>query len=762
MADKNDDRDRAQQAEPEPGSSTNSAGSVAGEAGGDSPGEPSSETETAAQDDTAQGDTAQDDTAQDDADPVPQALPGLIGRVATALQPLSRENLALAFVVSLGFALLIPSLGRMGLFDCWETHYGEVAREMVVRDDYLYPHWKNAYFFSKPVLLLWMMAVGFKLIGADGRVGPMPELTELAARLPVALIALGCLVAVFLAMSRIFNRRAGIFSAIVMISSPMYVLMGRQAITDMPYVGLSTAGLALFMLAMFSDSYQRSRWKERVSPWVLGFFLLVTLPQYWAIIRSVKWLNGQPMAARIGVFAVAAVLLLAVAFWLYKRGKDSALLMFYILVALAFMAKGVGGFALPGLVILCYLIISWDWAMLRRVQIFTGALLFVLVGFPWYVVLSLFTGRDDEHKTFAQRFWVHDHLNRIAVGVHGEKGTFDYYVRQLGFGTLSWAAIMPVALFDSLRQKVRRPDSNQEKARVFITVWAVVMFIFFTAMQTKFHHYILPAVPPLAMVAGLWLSKLWDSGKVPSGLLLAALFGMTMLVAADGVREPWSFIDMFTYHYISYKPEYYFPSKNFPYHIWVAALTGIGLAASIAVAVWGHWRRLEPRFTPVEGAGGMQRAVLAPLRFAAELLRDLGQFLSGLVGGTPGRGLALTFSVTGLMLGMFMSQVYMPQLSPHWSQRDLYNTYWSDRRGDEPNIAYLMNWRGETFYALNTDVQIKNSSQLLTRMKEPGRKYIIVESKRYSGLQSTLKDYSDKLEIIDRSNSKWYLVRINE
>ena len=59
-------------------------------------------------------------------------------------------------------------------------------------------------------------------------------------------------------------------------------------------------------------------------------------------------------------------------------------------------------------------------------------------------------------------------------------------------------------------------------------------------------------------------------------------------------------------------------------------------------------------------------------------------------------------------------------------------------------------------------VRIKNASGLLKRMKDPGRKYIIVESKRYSGLESTLKDYKDKIEIIDRSSSKWYLVRINE
>lgn len=698
-------------------------------------------------------------------DDVPMAvkpLPGIIGTIAAQLNSLPTGHLALAFVISLGAAILLPNLGNMGLFDCWETHYGEVAREMVMRNDYLYPYWKNAYFFSKPVLLLWMMAAGFNLAGATSRVGPLPEYTELGARMGVAMIALFALVAVYLAMSSIFNRRAGIFSAIVLITSPMFLMIGRQAITDMPYAGLATAGLAMFMIAMFSDSYQRSKWKKRVHISVLAFFALVTIPQYWLIIRSVVWLNGQAFGVRVAVFLGTVLLILAVAFWLYKRGQDSAMLLFYMLVALATLGKGLGGFMLPGLVIFMYLVVTWDWVLLKRIQIVTGGLLFTLIAFPWYVVLSLFTQRDEEHKTFAQRFWVHDHLNRLAAGVHGQRGTFDYYIRQLGFGTLSWAAIAPVALFDSLRQRIYKPRDNQEKARVFITVWAVILFVFFTAMQTKFHHYILPAVPPLAMITGLWLSKIWDSGKAPAGLLLAAIILFTMLVAADGVREPWSFIDMFTYHYISYKPEYYFPSKQFAYSAWIAGLTGIGLLFTISVVLWAHWETIKARVFGDTQHAGLAKLFFAPPRFVVELFVDFGRWLGSLVGGTPGRALAVSFSLTGFIMAVFISQVYMPQLAPHWSQRYLYNTYWSDKKGDEPNIAYLMNWRGETFYALNTDDQIKNASGLLTEMKKPGRKYIVVESKRYAGLESTLKAYKDKIEIIDRSNSKWYLVRIND
>lgn len=37
--------------------------------------------------------------------------------------------------------LFLPYLGAVGLWDPWETHYGEVARMMVERNDYVFPWW---------------------------------------------------------------------------------------------------------------------------------------------------------------------------------------------------------------------------------------------------------------------------------------------------------------------------------------------------------------------------------------------------------------------------------------------------------------------------------------------------------------------------------------------------------------------------------------------------------------------------------------------
>ncbi|MEO1272218.1 MAG: hypothetical protein AAFX99_29325, partial [Myxococcota bacterium] len=79
-------------------------------------------------------------------------------------------------VLAVAVVVLLPFLGSFGLWDPWETHYGEVGRQITERNDWISTwwgsHWKNAegaqegtYFFSKPIFLMWMMAGGLELFG---------------------------------------------------------------------------------------------------------------------------------------------------------------------------------------------------------------------------------------------------------------------------------------------------------------------------------------------------------------------------------------------------------------------------------------------------------------------------------------------------------------------------------------------------------------------------------------------------------------------
>ena len=76
---------------------------------------------------------------------------------------LRRPGLLLFVVVS---ALYLPLLGTFGLWDPWETHYGEVAREMLARDDWISLWWaQDKWFWSKPIFIFWIEALFWSASG---------------------------------------------------------------------------------------------------------------------------------------------------------------------------------------------------------------------------------------------------------------------------------------------------------------------------------------------------------------------------------------------------------------------------------------------------------------------------------------------------------------------------------------------------------------------------------------------------------------------
>ena len=84
------------------------------------------------------------------------------------------------------------------LWDPWETHYGEVSREMLARDDWISLWWaQDGWFWSKPVLDMWMQAIAMATLGVHYQPdkmligdGTKPVMhPEWAVRAPVVLLA---------------------------------------------------------------------------------------------------------------------------------------------------------------------------------------------------------------------------------------------------------------------------------------------------------------------------------------------------------------------------------------------------------------------------------------------------------------------------------------------------------------------------------------------------------------------------------------------
>ncbi len=74
------------------------------------------------------------------------------------------------WLITFATLLYLPLLGSHSLSDPWETHYGEVSREILARNDWISTWWaQDGWFWSKPVLDFWIQALSMATFGVHAQ-----------------------------------------------------------------------------------------------------------------------------------------------------------------------------------------------------------------------------------------------------------------------------------------------------------------------------------------------------------------------------------------------------------------------------------------------------------------------------------------------------------------------------------------------------------------------------------------------------------------
>ncbi|MFZ5890763.1 MAG: ArnT family glycosyltransferase [Myxococcota bacterium] len=459
-----------------------------------------------------------------------------------------------------GVVLYVPMLGNYSLYDPWETHYGEVAREMIVRDDWISFWWaQENWFWSKPALDFWLQGLSFLLLGvryqpdemlagaADGY-APAPEW---AVRAPVIVLTLIANYLVYKAVARLMGRRAGLFAGLALLLTPYWYFIAHQSMTDMPYVAPLTAGLCLVLLgldqapsarcASIAVRVGRREFHFSRASLVLELVVASVLPQVcYLLSRNVSIVGrglslhadhfmagsgggncglpgNDPCEAALPVLpelqpALLALLwaaLLGVFLWINRderRAQRWYFIAAWYFVALAALAKGAPGLVLPLVVSVTALLVTKRFRDLERLEWASLALIVACVTLPWYVQAFLRHG-----ASFTDRLLFYDMYKRAFVHVHdtnaGDDVSFRYYIWQLGYGLFPWTGL---ALWGFLRSFGPADEAKSKTGGffAFIGIWCLLGFAMFSVSLTKFHHYALPVAPPAAILAGLTLSEL--------------------------------------------------------------------------------------------------------------------------------------------------------------------------------------------------------------------------------------------------------------
>ena len=192
----------------------------------------------------------------------------------------------------------------------------------------------------------------------------------------------------------------------------------------------------------------------------------------------------------------------------------------WALLALAILSKGLIGLVLPAATVVTYAVWQRDWGLILRIRPLRGLLLLLAITAPWFVAVSL------ANPEFAHFFFIHEHFERFLTKAHGRYQPVWYFIPILLLGMLPWLS----SLLQGLAAGFRREAGRRFQPHRFLLVWAVLVFVFFSASGSKLASYILPIFPALAALIGLHLSGYATSRRIEWHALPAVVIGGACLL----------------------------------------------------------------------------------------------------------------------------------------------------------------------------------------------------------------------------------------
>ena len=177
--------------------------------------------------------------------------------------------------------------------------------------------------------------------------------------------------------------------------------------------------------------------------------------------------------------------------------------------ALNVLTKGLIGVVFPLAIVIIFLVVNRNMGQLRRWHPFSSVLVFLLIALPWHIAAGIANpSQGNANGTmptpgnvhgFFWFYFVNEHLLRYLD--RRVPRDYDTVPLVLFWGLLAvW--LMPWIVFVV---KAIVPD-RIDQAWKLLGIWAAVVMVFFS-FSTRQEYYALPALPPLALMIGGWLSR---------------------------------------------------------------------------------------------------------------------------------------------------------------------------------------------------------------------------------------------------------------
>lgn len=178
--------------------------------------------------------------------------------------------------------------------------------------------------------------------------------------------------------------------------------------------------------------------------------------------------------------------------WKYfKSNKRIDLYLVFLFSALGVLTKGPVAVLIPFAVSFIYLLYKKKFVFwIKSVFDLKGLALFFLIAAPWYIAEYL-----KEGEAFINGFILKHNLERFHTSFEGHKGSFFYYVPVIFIGLLPFSAVV----FNYL-VNIKKYFND---LIVFLLIWFLFVFVFFSFSGTKLPHYVIYGYTPLFIFGGV-------------------------------------------------------------------------------------------------------------------------------------------------------------------------------------------------------------------------------------------------------------------
>lgn len=297
--------------------------------------------------------------------------------------------------------------------------------------------------------------------------------------------------------------------------------------------------------ALSFQTFGINEFSARLWPGLAGFLTVAavgfTAGRLWggetgiralAICASATWIIGNShfltLDAGLTLFLALALcaVLLAECANAGQSGRRRWIWVAWAAMAGAVLSKGLVGIVIPGCALVLVILWRRDFGLWRRMHMVSGALIFLVLTAPWFVLVSL------RNPGFAEFFFIHEHFTRYATNVHRREGAWWYYLPLLLVGFLPWTSGLPWLMHSDKSSA----GSNDMMARRMLVAWCGFVLLFFSVSGSKLPSYILPMFPALAL---LLAQRLRDANVAALRwhLLLPTLFWVVVLIASTQLHR---------------------------------------------------------------------------------------------------------------------------------------------------------------------------------------------------------------------------------